>query len=271
MPHSFSQHLSTSLQEKKVGAREGTPRGSQAPWLPETAGAAEPEQLALELQELPVCPGSTLTRLQAVLCCTHAPGTCCKRGHLQRTLHQGGMPFLWVTVCSQAPKRSPDTPSEQPVQRTHPSHECSAAATGRGPGQSWQADHCFSCPDRAQLCAGSTPWPLRERELWLSKCSHTCLLGITGTGGHGTPRPTPSQHINRGTSETGGLEPSTGAGNPAGSIKPSLMGHQPKAPEQTLPSPSEKHKCFKGDSAPLTDLLHPLLLPTNSPRLALSP
>lgn len=63
-PHlSFSQHLCTSLKEKKAGAREGTPHGSQAPWLPETAGAAEPEQLALELQELPVCPGSTLTPL----------------------------------------------------------------------------------------------------------------------------------------------------------------------------------------------------------------
>lgn len=37
------------------------------------------------------------------------------------------MLFFWGTVWSQAPKRSPDPLSEQPAQRTSPSHECSAA------------------------------------------------------------------------------------------------------------------------------------------------
>lgn len=188
------------------------------------------------------------------------------------------MLFFWVTVWFQACKRSPDNSSEQPAQRTSPS----AAVMELGEEQGRVSSQITTSPAqtlRAQLHAGSTTWPLacgKGSLFWLRKWAHTCLLGTPRSGGNGAARTT-SSYIkrDRGTSETGGLKASTGDGNPAGSMKLSLMGHQPKAPEQTLPaalpSPSVKHKCFKGDSTPLTGLLHPPVLPTNSPRLARSP
>lgn len=108
------------------------------------------------------------------------------RGHCTRVR----MPFLWVTVCSQAPQRSPDTPSEQPAQAM------SAVLQPR----SWERNRAepagrsqLPLPKHSGHSWHSTTWPLGKRELWLSKGTQTCLLAITGCGGHGTPWPTPSQ------------------------------------------------------------------------------
>lgn len=186
------------------------------------------------------------------------------------------MPFFWVTGCSQAPQRSPDILSEQPAQRTGPrSHECSAVELGEEEGRdSSQITVPPAQTLRAQLglAAPLGPWPVEKEVL----AEEVLLAGhIHRQWWPWDPQTNIFVADRQRDSETGAGKPSTGAGNPAGSMKPSFMGHQPKAPEQTLPaalpSPSEKPKCFKGDSAPLTDLLHPPILPTNSARLALSP
>lgn len=97
---------------------------------------------------------------------------------------------------------------------------------------------------RHMLAAVCTTWPLVDREeslLWSGRWAHACLLSSAGSGGHGTPMKARTMswwQINRdrGTSETGWLQPSAGGRNPTNSIKPSLMVCHPKAPEQTLPA-----------------------------------
>lgn len=130
-----------------------------------------------------------------MLCCSHAPSTCCKRGHLQRTLHQEKNAILLGHCALQVLKRSPDTPSEQPAQRTSPSHECSAAVTELGEEQGRASRQTTASPAqilRAQLCAGSTTWPLWKRKLWLSAPIPACWASqaLVAMG-------LPGQHLHR--------------------------------------------------------------------------